>query len=67
MGKWKGIRKNLDKDSLRVQLYNLEEDIQELIDVSTQNPEIVREIETIFKNEHEMAEMEKFRMPALDR
>ena len=67
MGKWKGIRKNIDKDSLRVQLYNLEEDIQELVDVSSQNPEIVEKIESIFKNEHEMAEMEKFRMKALDK
>ena len=67
MGKWKGIRKNVDKDSLRVQLYNLEEDIQELNDVSAQNPEIVAKIESIFKNEHEMAEMEKFRMKALDK
>jgi arylsulfatase len=67
MGKWKGIRKNIDKDSLRVQLYNLDDDIQELNDVSFQYPEIVQKIETIFKNEHEMAEMEKFRMPALDK
>jgi arylsulfatase len=67
MGNWKGIRKNIKKDSLRVQLYNLEVDIQELNDVSAQNPKIVKEIETIFKNEHEMAEMEKFRIRALDK
>ncbi|GAB1453612.1 arylsulfatase [Draconibacterium sp.] len=67
MGKWKGIRKDIKKDSLRVQLFNLEVDIQELNDVSAQNPEIVKEIETIFKNEHEMAEMEKFRIRALDK
>jgi arylsulfatase len=48
-------------------LYNLESDIQELNDISSQNPEIVKEIELIFKNEHEMAEMEKFRMKALDK
>ncbi len=67
MGKWKGIRKNIKKDSLRIQLYNLEEDIRELNDVSSQNPQIVKAIETIFKNEHEIAELEKFRMTALDR
>ena len=67
MGKWKGVRKQIDKDSLRVQLYNLDEDIQELNDVSYLYPDIVQKIESIFKNEHEMAEMEKFRMPALDR
>jgi arylsulfatase len=67
MGKWKGIRKNIDKDSLHVQLYDLNEDIQELNDVSSQFPDIVQKIESIFRIEHEMAEMEKFRMPALDR
>jgi arylsulfatase len=45
MGKWKGIRKNIDKDSLQIRLYNLESDIQELNDISSQNPEIVKEIE----------------------
>ena len=67
MRNWKGIRKNIDKDSLRIQLYNLDVDIQELNDVSSQNPEIVKEIETIFDKEHEMAEIEKFRMKALDK
>jgi arylsulfatase len=65
MGKWKGIRKNIKKDSLQIHLYNLEVDIQELNDVSAQNPEIVKEIETIFKNEHTLAEIEKFNMEQL--
>jgi arylsulfatase len=65
MGKWKGIRKNIKQDSMRVQLYNLEEDIQELIDVSTQNPEIVKKIESIFKQEHTPAEIERFKMKQL--
>jgi arylsulfatase A-like enzyme len=65
MGKWKGIRKNIKQDSLRVQLYNLEEDIQELNDVSAQNPEIVQKIETIFIQEHTPAEIERFKMKQL--
>jgi len=67
MGKWKGIRKDIDNDNLRIQLYNLEEDIRELNDVSFANPKIVQEIEAIFKKEHEIAKMEKFRMNALDK
>lgn len=67
MGKWKGIRKNIDKDSLQIRLYNLETDVQELDDVSSQNPDVVAKIESIFRNEHEMAEIEKFRMKALDK
>jgi arylsulfatase len=65
MGKWKGIRKNIKQDSLRVQLYNLEEDIQELNDVSVQNPKIVKKIESIFKKEHTTAEIERFKMKQL--
>jgi arylsulfatase A-like enzyme len=65
MGKWKGIRKNIKQDSLRVQLFNLEEDIQELNDVSAQNPEIVQKIESIFKQEHTPAEIERFKMKQL--
>ena len=65
MRQWKGIRKNIFKDSLRVQLYNLEEDIQELNDVSTLHPDIVREIEEIFRKEHVPAEIERFRIPQL--
>jgi len=65
LGKWKGIRKNIKQDSLRVQLYNLEEDIQELTDVSAQNPEIVQKIESIFKEEHIPAEIERFKMKQL--
>lgn len=65
MGEWKGIRKNILKDSLQIQLYNLEDDIQELSDVCVQNPEILKTIESIFKKEHKMAEIERFKMKQL--
>lgn len=65
MGKWKGIRKNIFKDSLRVQLYNLEEDIQELNDVSDQFPEIVEQIEKIFREERTTPEIERFKIKQL--
>lgn len=65
MGKWKGIRKNIFRDSLRVQLYNLEEDITEQFDVSDRYPEVVREIERIFVQEHTPAENERFRIKQL--
>lgn len=65
MGKWKGIRKNIFKDSLRIQLYNLEDDIQELNDVSLQNPGVVQKIEALFKQEHTPAEIERFKIRQL--
>ena len=65
MGKWKGIRRNIFKDSLQIQLYNLELDIQEQNDVSSQHPEIVQKIETIFAQEHIPAEIERFKIKQL--
>lgn len=65
MGSWKGIRKNIFKDSLRVQLYNLKEDIQEVNDVSALHPEIVRKIEAVFEQEHVPAENERFKIRQL--
>jgi arylsulfatase A-like enzyme len=65
LGKWKGIRENIFRDSLRVKLYDLEEDIQELNDVSAQNPEVVKKIELIMKQEHTPAEVERFRIKQL--
>ncbi|MCA1760620.1 MAG: sulfatase-like hydrolase/transferase, partial [Bacteroidales bacterium] len=65
MGKWKGLRKNIFKDDLHIQLYNLEEDIQEQNDVSAQHPEIVQKIETIFTHEHTPPEIERFKIKQL--
>jgi arylsulfatase len=65
MGNWKGIRKNIFKDSLKVQLFNLEEDIQELNDVSSQHPEIVQKMESLFIQEHTPPEIERFKFTQL--
>ena len=65
MGKWKGIRKNIFKDSMQIQLYNLENDIQELNDVSQNFPEIVDTIERIMKEQHQPAELERFKITQL--
>jgi len=67
MGKWKGMRKDIKKDSMRVQLYDLGEDIRELNDVAAQNPEVVAKIETIFRQEHTPAEIERFNMKQLEK
>ncbi len=64
-GSGKEYRKNIFKDSLRIQLYNLEEDIQELNDVSAHHPQIVQRIEEIFRQEHTPAEIERFKIKQL--
>lgn len=65
MGNWKGMRQNIFQDSLRIQLYNLEQDIQESNDVSRQHPEIVQTIEKIFTQERSRPEIERFQIKQL--
>ncbi len=65
MGKWKGIRKNIFRDSLRIQLHNLDEDIREMNDVSAQHPEIVQKIEAIFNREHIPSDINNFKIVQL--
>jgi arylsulfatase len=48
-GDWKGVRQNMFKDSLQIELYNLAEDIGEQNNVSEQHPEIVEQIRKIMK------------------
>jgi arylsulfatase len=65
IGNWKGIRQNIFKDSLRVHLYNLEDDIQESDDVSRQHPAIVQKIESLFIQEHTPCEIDRFKIKQL--
>ncbi len=65
MGKWKAVRRNIFKDNLEIELYNLEEDIQEQNNVASQFPEIIEAAKKIFEEEHEPAELERFKMKQL--
>jgi len=52
MGKWKGVRREMFKGNMHIELYNLEADISEQNDISIKNPDIVEKIEKIMKIEH---------------
>lgn len=56
MGDWKGVRQNMlrrnNPDPLKIELYNLKEDIGESQDVADQHPEIVAKIRRIMKEAH---------------
>jgi len=65
MGKWKAIRSHISKGNMKIELFNLENDIREEKNVAAANPEIVQKIEKILKEAHTQAEMEKFRQKAL--
>ncbi|MCK5821703.1 MAG: arylsulfatase [Bacteroidales bacterium] len=65
MNKWKGIRKNILKGNMEIELYDLDKDIREENNIADQNPEIVEKIRQIMESEHQQAELERFRMEAL--
>jgi len=65
MGKWKGIRQNISKGSLEIELYDLESDPQEQNNIASQFPEIVAKIEEIMKREHQTPAVDKFKLEAL--
>ncbi len=65
MGKWKGIRKNIFKGNMKIELYNLGTDLEELNDVSNEFPEIVKKIRNVMLDEHEPATIERFKFKQL--
>ena len=65
MGKWKGMRQNIFEGNLDIELFNLEQDPQELIDLASENVEMVRAIEQIMEQAHEPAELERFKIAQL--
>jgi len=66
MGPWKALRKNIHQGNLEIELYNLEEDIQEQQNVAADYPDIVHQMELIMKEEHTTSQLERFRMEAID-
>ncbi|RIJ50858.1 N-acetylgalactosamine-6-sulfatase [Maribellus luteus] len=66
IGNWKGIRKDIIKTgNLKLELYDLSNDIQELNDVASEHPDIIKQMEDIMQKEHKMAKSGRFRMKAL--
>ena len=65
LGVWKGIRKNIFEGNMDVELYNIEKDPEELINVASKFPDIVNQIEQIMIREHQTAENKKFKIKEL--
>ncbi len=66
MGKWKAIRQNIIKEnSLEIELYDLEKDPKEQVNLASAHPELILQMEEIFKKEHSKSLLERFQMPAL--
>jgi arylsulfatase A-like enzyme len=57
LGKWKGVRLLADNGTSRpLELYNLQEDGQELINVASKHPVIIKRIQGIMEAEHRVSE-----------
>ncbi len=67
IGKWKGIRMNILKGNMKIQLFDLENDIQEQHDVAAKYPEVVKQVEDIMKKEHHTPDVDAFRMEQLEK
>ena len=66
INQWKGIKKNLFKGPSKLKLYNLIDDPQELNDLASDYPEIVIKMEKLLKEAHTTANIDKFKIPALE-
>lgn len=65
MDKWKGVRANIFKGNMEIELYDLENDPGETTNIADKHPEIVAKIETIMKKEHTVAEIDRFKIKEL--
>jgi len=64
-GKWKAVRKNIQKGNPDIELYDLENDTMEANNLAAQYPEIVSQMEKIMQQEHTISPVKRFRMAAL--
>lgn len=66
MGKWKGLRMNMQEGNMVIDLFNLEDDPREQNNVAGQYPDIVSQIEKIMVEQHTTPEVETFKIKGLD-
>ena len=65
LGKWKGYR--LDGLDGNIELYDLSTDIAEENDVAASNPDVVKRMAQIMRDEHETHPLKKWQLPGLDK
>ena len=66
LGKWKAIKKNIFKGNKSIELYDLNVDAKEIFDLSNQNLDILKKIDSIFKIEHSTSSIDRFKLGYID-
>ncbi len=67
MGPWKAMRLNMQKGNTEIQLFNLETDSREQLDVAQQHPDLVNRALEIMAKEHRRSALERFYIIPLDK
>lgn len=65
MGPWKGLRKNIHRGDLSIELFNLDDDPAESNNLAGKHPELVKQMETIMREARQVPDIPVFRMQAL--
>ncbi|MCB0732230.1 MAG: arylsulfatase [Ignavibacteriae bacterium] len=65
MGNYKAIRNDIKKGNLEIELYDLNNDIKEEINIADQNPKVIERIKEIMIKEHTPSALPKFKLEAL--
>ncbi|MEL6717405.1 MAG: arylsulfatase [Bacteroidota bacterium] len=66
-GKWKAFRNDIKKDgNLEIELYNLEDDLQEQNNIAAQHPDIVAKLEQKMAASRYPSQTERWKMGVLD-
>ena len=65
INQWKGIRKDIRKGNLDIELYNLDEDIKEENNVASEHPDVVERMRVMMTREHTTATIDRFKLEAL--
>tara|TARA_B100000579_G_scaffold117122_1_gene93970 strand:+ start:6257 stop:7783 length:1527 start_codon:yes stop_codon:yes gene_type:complete len=65
-GKWKAIKKNIFKGNRNIELYDLNNDPKEIYDLSNQNLNILKKVDSLFKIEHSTSSIERFKLGYID-
>ena len=63
LGKWKGLRMNMNDGNREIELYDLSNDPQEQTNLAKEYPDVVKRIELIMKEAHTPPQNPKFNLP----